>query len=116
MSKKISNLEAIDAHRLLTEKRLARLLQDAESPVTIDQVRQVIFEGEGADSRTYLLVMLAEFNCPDLENADDALLQVIQDAWNYFPHRFFGGRCPAEVMLEESPDTPLEQISCPDGL
>jgi hypothetical protein len=27
---------------------------------------------------------------------------VIQDAWNYFPHRFLNGRCPAEVMAELS--------------
>jgi len=30
----------------------------------------------------------------------DSVLPVIQDAWNYFPHRSLDGLCPAEVMVD----------------
>ncbi len=37
------------------------------------------------------------FNASDAE-LDDAI-SVVQDAWNYLPHRVHGGLSPAEVML-----------------
>jgi hypothetical protein len=42
--------------------------------------------------------MLAARSC-EVDDTGDAMLQVIQDAWNYFPHRALGGRCPAEIMM-----------------
>lgn len=86
-------------HRMLTEKRLARALEDAESEITVDKVSKLIFEAENADHGAYLGAMLSALDC-DIDSIDDAELQVIQDAWNYFPHRWLNGKCPAEVMAE----------------
>jgi hypothetical protein len=41
--------------------------------------------------------MLAALDC-DVDDIDERELRIIQDAWNYFPHRFLNGRCPAEVF------------------
>ena len=92
---------SIMKHRALTEERLVGLLQGAESSVTLDTVVALIFEGEVPDFRAYVTAMLSALNC-DVDDVDDAAVEVIQDAWNYLPHRFLNGRCPAEVMMEET--------------
>jgi hypothetical protein len=101
MSKNTRNFLTIATHRMLAEERIAHLLQDADSFITLDKVKNLIFEAEPADNRSYLIAMLSAVNC-DVADIDDASLQVIQDAWNYFPHRFLNSRCPAEIMMEKT--------------
>ena len=86
---------------MLTEERLAHVLQDEGSAKTVDDIKKLIFEEEAADFGSYVTALLAALNCYDVQDTDDATLQVIQDAWNYFPHRFLNGRCPAEIMIED---------------
>jgi hypothetical protein len=38
-----------------------------------------------------MLAMFADAN-------EDGLLSVVQDAWNYFPHRSLGGLSPIHMM------------------
>jgi hypothetical protein len=72
-----------------------------ESPVTVEKVIKLIFEGDFTDFHSYLAAMLAALQ-RSVDDIDDAALQVIQDAWNYFPHRFLNGRCPTEVVAKLS--------------
>jgi hypothetical protein len=37
-----------------------------------------------------------------VEDVDDAALQVISEAWNYFPHSLLDDRCPIEIMIEKT--------------
>ena len=64
----------------------------------LDTIKKMIFDFASEDFRLYLFAMLKAFRYHDIDDIDQATLQVIQDAWNYFPHRFLNGRCPAEVM------------------
>ena len=50
-----------------------------------------------AEAAVGLAIILALSRRLHSVDIDDAL-PVIQDAWNYFPHRFLHGRCPAEVV------------------
>ena len=97
MPKENHNIRAIETHRLLTEQRLAYLLQSAEGSVTVDKVKSLIFEAEAKDFNSYVTTMLSALNCFDIGNTDNASLQVIQDAWNHFSHRSLNGRCPLEL-------------------
>jgi hypothetical protein len=83
--------------RKLTEMRLDEELRRARSFLSLRQAMALVFEADAPQFRTYLSAMLTAFDC-DVDDADDALLQVIRDAWNFFPHRFLDGRCPAEVF------------------
>lgn len=83
---------------MLTEQRLKKLLDDAESSATLDRVKKAVFELDTAEFQSFVLGMLAVLNCNDIGNAHQATLQVIQDAWNYFPRGSLGGRSPAEMM------------------
>jgi hypothetical protein len=90
---------AIRAYRALTEDRVTRLLSKAGGDGTLDKVKCFVFEAWNQDFRAYLSLMLTWLDC-DIDDLDEIMVQVIQDAWNYLPHRELGGRCPAEVMAE----------------
>ena len=62
--------------------------------MTIEKVRGLIFEAEPAQFHAYVATMIAELDCYDTDDTDSNLLVIIQDAWNYFPHRFLDGVAP----------------------
>ena len=70
--------------------------------MTLDSVRDLIFEAEAAEFKEYVATMLAELKCYNKYDTGDMLLEIVQGAWNYFPHRHLNGRCPAELMVENA--------------
>jgi hypothetical protein len=93
--------EPIKALRSATEKQLEHQLKQANSFLDIQKVMALVFETDLPNFRTFVAAMLTAFD-RDIEGADEDILQVIQDAWNYLPHRSLDGRCPAEVMWAKS--------------
>ena len=96
---KSSKVRAIENHRLLIEKCLTAFLQGAASLVTLDEVKEFIFEAEATEFHAYVATMRAELSCYEIYDTDGSLLEIIQDAWNYFLHRFLDGHCPAESVM-----------------
>jgi hypothetical protein len=88
---------SVATHRLVAEEGLRTLLLKRGSSVPMETFRELIFEATPADNSAYLRAVLTALDC-DVDDIDDEELRVIQDAWNYFPHRFLNGRCPAEVF------------------
>jgi hypothetical protein len=66
----------------------------------LDTVRNLAFKYNHARFKTYVAQMLALFRSARHPADEDAVVAVIQDAWNYLPHRSLNGRCPAEVMAD----------------
>jgi hypothetical protein len=99
MEDNASNRSTIQAHRKLTEERLRQVLGSAKSMITVETVKQAIFQAENADFHRILLDVLAALHDADIDGPDDPALQAIQDAWNYFPHCALGGSCPAELVM-----------------
>jgi hypothetical protein len=93
--------EPIKALRRTTEKQLEHQLKRANSFLDVQKVMALVFETDSPDFRTFVAAMLTAFDC-DIEDADEDIMQIIQDAWNYLPHRSLDGRCPAEVMWANS--------------
>jgi hypothetical protein len=87
---------------MLTEERIQHLLDNVENAASLDTIKGLIYDFESDEFKLYLFAMLKAFRYKEIDDVDQATLQVIQDAWNYFPHRFLNGRCPAEVMAELS--------------
>jgi len=98
MVDKNHNIRTIATYRILTEERVQHLLDNVDNAASLDTIKTVIYEFASEDFQLYLITMLKAFRYDDIDDVDEATLQVIQDAWNYFPHRFLNGRCPAEVM------------------
>jgi len=84
--------------REITEREMHRQLQKAASFLNVEKVMCLVFESEASAARSFLSTMLSAFDC-DVATADAEILYVIQDAWDFFPHRFLQGRCPAELMV-----------------
>jgi hypothetical protein len=82
--------------REVTERQLYDRLQKAGSFLNVEKVMALVFECDASGARIFLSAMLTAFDC-DVPTADKELLYLIQDAWDYFPHRFLQGRCPAEL-------------------
>jgi hypothetical protein len=88
----------ISAHRTLAESRLAELLERAEIGIPVATIKSIISENEHAEFRPYLNGMLALFSDAKCSIEEEVLLSVVQDAWNYFPHRSLKGLSPIEMM------------------
>jgi hypothetical protein len=88
----------IQAYRATVLRRLEYQLIRFRAKASVEDIQRFIYErDEERPASEYIGQLMDVFNASDAE-LDDAI-SVVQDAWNYLPHRALGGRCPAEVML-----------------
>jgi hypothetical protein len=91
-------LHRIRMYRSNLLQRLEYQLIRFRCRATVEDIRSFIYErDEGRPVSEYISELIAVFN-PSAAELDDAA-SIVQDAWNYLPHRVYGGRSPAEVML-----------------
>ena len=94
--------ERIIARRKISDKKLEieteilELLYLTGSDFEIEDIRRAIYEEENTDDLQEVIAMLDDGNLENLSN----VLEIISDAWNYFPHRVLDGLSPAEKLLE----------------
>jgi len=86
----------------LVETRLASLLEQARSTVTVDAIKYAIFNLGHTRFREYRDGMLELLDSSDSAVDIDVAVPVIQDAWNFFPHQSLNGQSPAEVFESKS--------------
>jgi hypothetical protein len=99
MDERQTALNRIRADRAILLQRLEYELVRFRSRATVADVQKFIYEREeGRPVSEYISQLLAVFN-PSEADLDDAV-SVVQDAWNFLPHRVYGGRSPAEVMID----------------
>jgi hypothetical protein len=79
-----------------TEMKLHRELARAGNILNVEKVMAFAFECEAAMAPKFLSAMLTGFD-RDADALSLELLYLIEDAWDYLPHRFLKGHCPAEV-------------------
>ena len=79
------------------EQELEEMLKETESDFTLDHVRDVIFHEEDNDDMMKVVAMFDRGgDASELSN----VLELVTDAWNYFPHEILGGISPAEKLLK----------------
>jgi Ran GTPase-activating protein (RanGAP) involved in mRNA processing and transport len=87
----------IFARRQEIEQELADLLEVTGSDFTLDHIKDVIYNEEEQDDFTRVVAMFDRGgDASELEN----VLDLVTDAWNYFPHKSLDGLSPAEKALE----------------
>src|SRR3989344_6481296 len=79
------------------ERELTDMLKETESDFTLDHVRDAIYNEEDNDDMMKVAAMFD--NGGDASELSD-VLELVTDAWNYFPHKVLGGISPAEKLLE----------------
>ena len=93
----IESKQQILERRKEIEQELEEMLKETESDFTLDHARDVIFHEEDNDDMMKVVAMFDRGgDASELSN----VLELVTDAWNYFPHEVLGGISPAEKLLE----------------
>lgn len=96
-SEKIPSKEEILKRRKEIERELSQMLKEIKSPFTVEHIKDIIYQEEDRDD---LMKVVAIFDRGgDLAELNN-ILEIVNDAWNYFPHKCLGGLCPMEKILE----------------
>ena len=87
------------------EQELVDMLKETESDFTLDHVRNAIYHEEDNDDMMKVVAMFdGSTSLTTGRGGDDSelinVLELVTDAWNYFPHKVLGGISPAEKLLE----------------
>ena len=86
------------------EQELVEMLKETESDFTLDHIRDVIFHEEDNDDMMKVVAMFDRGgDASELSN----VLELVTDAWNYFPHKVLNGLSPAEKLLEHHNKTKI---------
>ena len=79
------------------KQEIEEMLKTTKSDFTLDHIRDAIYHEEDNDDMMKVVAMFdRDENAPELSN----VLELVTDAWNYFPHKILGGISPAEKLLE----------------
>ena len=93
----IESKQQIFERRKEIEQELVEMLKETESDFTLDHVQDAIFHEKDNDDMMKVVAMFdGGGDATELEN----VLELVTDAWNYFPHKVLGGISPAEKLLE----------------
>ena len=99
MYQQLVDPKLIPEYRASLAARISAVLEQNESPTTVDEITTAIFD---ADQEKHAGEQLADlirmFDAP--QSQLDSIIALVQEARNYFPHRALDGRCPAEVMAQ----------------
>lgn len=86
---------ALKRHEI--EGELKDLLKVARSGYDLDDIKDIIFNEDSHDCLTDIIAM---FDTGQGGIEIQNILEVVNDAWNYFPHKILNGLSPAEKVLE----------------
>ena len=78
---------------------------DLEEILTIDMIKDLIWHEEG-DKAFHDFIAEAFGYFKDIKDTNELnrVLQVFNDAWNYFPHKSLDGLCPMEKIIVNEVD------------
>ena len=93
----VLNKKQIIKRRKEIEQELLSFLRETNSDFSLDDIKKIIYNEEGQDDLTGIIAM---FDTGQGLIKLDNILETVNDAWNYFPHKSIGGLSPAEKVLE----------------
>jgi len=94
----ILNKQQILEKRKEIEQELLDFLKETKSDFNLDDIKEIIYHEDGQDDLTDIIAMFdTGQGLIELEN----ILETINDAWNYFPHKILDGFSPAEKLPEK---------------
>jgi hypothetical protein len=79
------------------EGKLENKLKEVKSDFDLEYIKQIIYEEDGADVLTDV-IMIFDTGQGAIELQD--VLETVNEAWNYFPHKILDGFSPAEKLSE----------------
>ena len=93
----ILNKQQILKRRKEIEQELVEMLKETVSDFSLQDVKDAIFNEEETDDMQKVIMMFDRGgDASELSN----ILELVTDAWNYFPHKILGGLSPVEKSPE----------------
>jgi len=93
----IKVMEVKDIRREI-ENQIREIIDCYKIDTTFEKLKEEIFyENDSKDFNNFTEIFI---NRTNNINEANAILQVINNAWNYFPHKCLDGLCPMEKILE----------------
>ncbi len=90
----IRSKQEILERRKEIEHELEDMLKETESDFSLQNVKDAIFHEEDNDDMMKIVMMFDRGgDASELSN----ILELVTDAWNYFPHASIGGKAPVEM-------------------
>lgn len=93
----IESKQQIFARRKEIEKQLLEMLEEVKSGFGLDEIKDIIYNEKDKND---LVKILKIFDRGQNIDELNKMLAIINDAWNYFPHKCLNGLCPMEKILE----------------
>lgn len=93
----IESKQQILKRRKEIEGELVEMLRETESDFSLQDIKDAIFHEEESDDMMKVVAMFDRGG--DASELSD-ILELVTDAWNYFPHKVLGGISPAEKLSE----------------
>lgn len=90
------------------EQEIAEMLKETKSDFSLQHVKDAIFHAEDNDD---MMKMIAMFDRGGDASELSIILELVTDAWNYFPHESLGGISPVEKSLEYEKKYPKNKKS-----
>ncbi len=88
--------ESIAKKRKEIEKNLLALIKKYKANITIDEIKEIIYNEKSHKELDEIVKKLDQNQSPE---EFERMLYLINDVWNYFPHKVLGGISPAEKIL-----------------
>ena len=82
------------------QEKLEKLLKKLSlpKPITADDIKDIIWNAVNSSGSSKLFFLITEHETN--QETIDETMRLLQDAWNYFPHRMLGGKSPNDLVLE----------------
>ena len=71
------------------------MLKEIGSGFSLRGIQKIIYHEEDDDDLMKIIAMFDLGNVMELDN----VIELVTDAWNYFPHKVLGGISPKETFL-----------------
>ncbi|MBI3282608.1 hypothetical protein HYZ70_00855 [Candidatus Curtissbacteria bacterium] len=82
--------------RKAIEKELTFFLKKIKGKYTLADIQDIIYNETETDDLHQIIRIFDTGSPYELEN----IMDILNDAWNYFPHKILDGLCPAEVLSQ----------------
>lgn len=94
---KIESKKEILERRKDLEEEILEMLKETKSDFSLDHIKDVIYNEEDSGDMQKVIAMFDRGgDVSELSN----ILELVSDAWNYFPHKALKGLSPTEKFLE----------------
>jgi len=91
--------KSIEEMRKEIELQIREIIEYYEINITFGKIKEIVFiENDQKDFNNLIDIFSSKIT--DF-NKLNAVMQVVNGVWNYFPHESLGGLCPMEKLIEK---------------